>query len=235
MTTETDATVLRMQDLVGRWTVTGDSRATFLSCYLLMTRNMLAAIERDEFHDPRWVHAFVAHFAGYYFAALDGFEQGRSEAPAVWHVANAAAARPETFAIQNLLLGVNAHINYDLVLAVADVLEREWQGLPAPARAERHADYCQVNAVISRTVDAVQEQVLEPQSPLLALADRLCGGLDEWLISRLIADWRDEVWERAVRLLETTDDAERADLRHATEQAALARARAILLHSGQDA
>jgi len=46
----------------------------------------------------------------------------------------------EALTVQNLILGVNAHINYDLVLATADMLEPEWSQLDEERRQARHDD-----------------------------------------------------------------------------------------------
>jgi hypothetical protein len=37
------------------------------------------------------------------------------------------------------------------------------------------------------------------------ILDKLLGPMDEWLVSRLIADWREDVWERAVLFLDNQD------------------------------
>ena len=41
----------RMQTQVEQWQAAADRRAVFLNCYLLMTSNMLEAVEAGEFHD----------------------------------------------------------------------------------------------------------------------------------------------------------------------------------------
>jgi hypothetical protein len=218
-----------MQTQVARWEAQSDPRSIFLSCYQMMTRNMLAAIERCEFDDPAWVGRLLERFAGYYFIALETYDRDPASAPAVWQQAHASARDAKLLALQKLLLGVNAHINYDLVLTLAEVLEPEWAGLSAPRRGERYADHCRVNAVIARTIDAVQDQVLEPAMPGLALVDNLLGRLDEQAISGLIARWRDSVWRHATSLLETGAPDRRALLIQQVEDEALRRARAIAL------
>jgi hypothetical protein len=88
----------------------------------MMTGNMLSALEAGEFHDPAWVTRLLGSFSGLYFDALDKHEQSPLMTPHVWRVAFEVAANPEAFAVQHLLLGVNAHINYDLGAALVAVL-----------------------------------------------------------------------------------------------------------------
>lgn len=211
----------RMVALLAQWEGAGDRRAIFLGCYIMMTRNMLAALDAGRFHDARWVRALLEHFADYYFDALNACEAGDPAVPVVWRRTFAAASQPKTRALQNLLLGVNAHVNYDLTFAVADLLAGEWVGLSEPERTLRYQDFCQVNRVIAETVDQVQDEVLERYSPAMDLVDKLLGRLDEWIAARMIARWRDEVWRNAVRWLEMADKAERAALRQVVERLAL--------------
>lgn len=221
--------IARMRDQVARWETQADPRAVFLGCYQMMTGNMLAAIDRREFDDPGWVDQLLHRFAGYYFVALEAWDRDPASAPAVWQQAHTGAGNPRLNALQKLLLGVNAHINYDLVLTLEEVLQPEWAALAESRRQARYADHCRVNAIIARTVDAVQDHILEPAMPGLALVDDLLGRLDERAIARLIARWRDGVWQHATALLEAGDPARRARLIQRVEEEALRRALGITL------
>ena len=127
------------------------------------------------------------------------------------------------------MLGINAHINYDLVFALVDMLHQEWPHLSRQQREQRYADHCHVNHVIGESIDAVQANVIEPLDPELRVADEMLGPVDEWLTSHLIARWREEVWEQAVALLETPEQSARQQLRRQVETATLKRADVILL------
>ncbi len=228
MSTET-LVLDRMGTLIARWESAGDRRAIFLGCYRLMTANMLTALQAGEFHDARWVRALLERFADYYFDALAAYEHSRAAAPAIWRLTHDAARDPGTLTLQNLMLGVNAHICYDLVLTLVDLLEPEWAGRDGEWRDRRRADHRRVNHVIARTVDAVQDTVVERFSPRLDLLDQALGPVDEWVASQLIRRWREGVWRSAVQLLETPTPEARAALLADVEAAALGRADAILL------
>ena len=102
--------------------------------------------------------------------------------------------------------------------------------MPASQRVARYADHCHVNDIIGQTIDAVQDEVVEHYSPLLDVVDKMMGPLDEWLISRMLTDWREEVWNKAIQWVETTDPEERRRLRTQIEAATLRRAKVILLN-----
>jgi hypothetical protein len=202
----------RMQSFVAEWESQSDQRSIFLSCYMLMTGNMLTAVDQKEFSDPQWVDGLLHAFADYYFIALDTYNLHPTSAPPVWKLAHDACRDPSMSPLQKLLLGVNAHINYDLVLTLVDLLRPEWPNLQEERRKVRYQDHCLVNDIIGRTIDTVQDTILEPSMPIMDIIDNLLGPLDEYLISRLISGWRENVWKNATRLIEIQDLAEQHEL-----------------------
>lgn len=193
-----------MNELSSTWDRVGDRRAVFAAAYGRMTEAMLGAISRKEFQDPVWVDRLLDRFADYYFDAVDAWDRD-VDCPLVWCDAFAACDQEDLHTLQVLFLGINAHINHDLVFALTDVLD-DWDRLDATRRLEREVDHRNVNLVIARTVDVVQDEVIDPRSPALGFLDDMFVGLDEWVFSRLIADWRAEVWDQAQRLLVAPSD-----------------------------
>lgn len=225
------AALTRMDDLAAEWQVAEDGRATFLACYRLMTGSMVAAVGERGFADPEWVDRLLVSFAEYYFAALAAYDRDPAAAPAAWRLAH-DSCRERRWELQRLLLGINAHINVDLPLTVEELLAPEWEGLSAAQREARRRDYLAVNGIIAATVDAVQDTVLEPAVPILALADVLLGPAEEFLMSRMLEQWRESAWENAVALVEAPDAATRGAVVARMEADALAIARAILFTDG---
>lgn len=198
----------RMESLLAVWEAGNDGRAVFLDCYLHMTRAVHGRLGGDGFCDPAWVARLLDRFADYYFMSLDGGEENR-EIPAPWILAHAAAVGYDATGLQLLVAGVNAHINYDLVLALVDTLDHEWPALDAHGRELRQRDYDEINAVIADTVDLVQDRVVERRAPVLELFDRALGRWDERLAVRMLVRWRTRVWRRAVTVLEMNDPDDR--------------------------
>jgi hypothetical protein len=221
-----------MQTIIQQWVETGDRRSMFLRCYWMMTCNVATALEAGEFGDPAWVRALLCRFADYYFDALDAYEQHSPATPPVWQTVHDATRNPQTAPLQRLVLGVNAHINYDLVLTLVDLLQPEWAALTPEMRQQRHHDHRHVNDVIGATIDSVQDQILEPLEPGLDVVDKLLGRVDEWLISRLITHWREDVWENAQAMLAIENSREREVLRQEIEAATQRKSAAILLQGG---
>lgn len=192
----------RIRTMSAGWTASKDRRAIFADAYGRMTEAMVDATTTTQFVDPEWVTRLLDTFAGYYFVAVDAHEDGSDQCPTAWSRAFDACALDDQHPLQVLFLGINAHINYDLVFALADVME-DWTDLDVARRSIRRADHEAVNVVIARTIDVVQEEVVSLWSPGMARLDVIAGRVDEWLFSRLIADWRSTVWDDAIRLLES--------------------------------
>lgn len=222
----------RMQNLIHTWEATSDRRAIFLECYALMTRNMLSAISQGEFEDNAWVSKLLNHFADYYFNALQAYDSLPDKAPVVWRFAFDAAHLPKVHVLRNLVLGINAHINFDLVFALADMLQSEWPDLTPEQRQSRYRDFLLVNKVISETINSVQDQIVDRYDPMMEVVDKAMGPLDEWMTAWMIRDWREQVWSHTTQLLEAMDQEERQALAAAVEKHSLQRAYAILGEEG---
>jgi hypothetical protein len=217
----------QMQRRIDRWAECDDGKALFLRCYCLMTGNVIAAVQARDFHDPDWVDRLLHRFAEYYFVSLDAYEDNPAAAPAVWQLAHSAANNPDLSAVQKLLVGVNAHINYDLAFTLVDLLRPEWAGLNETKRTLRYEDHCRINAVIARTINDVQNDIIAPAMPVMRMVDELMGGADEMMISSLITRWRDTVWQHAMHMLATDDPQQLAALAKQVEADALETGRLI--------
>ncbi len=215
----------RLAAMVGEWETAGDRRAIFADAYGHMTTRMGQAVEANEFGDGDWVVRLLDGFAGYYFVACDGHRTGGA-CPDAWRNALDACDDDGTHPLQVLLLGINAHINHDLVFALADVLD-DWNDLTPTMRDLRLADHRRVNTVIAGTVDQVQDQVVARWSPAMGTLDRALGPMDEWVSSRLIGGWREDVWDSTQQLL-TAGEQDRPAVERAIHERSQRMARLIL-------
>jgi hypothetical protein len=221
------AAIERMDGLLARWEPAGDGRCAFLACYTVMTRSMGRELEADTFHDPVWVSDLLDRFADAYFDAVDAYDHDGTP-PVPWRMAFDAARGADLTVLQHLLLGINAHINFDLVVVLSELLRPTWAGLTEVDRDGRQRDYDEVNRVIARTVGAVQDDVVEEIAPSLRAVDAVLGPIDEWMATRVLRRWRDRVWSDAVTNA-ALDDASRPEHLCRVEARATERAERILL------
>jgi uncharacterized protein DUF5995 len=94
--------------------------AFFAALYRAVTMRVAAGIERGDFEDGERMDRFDTAFANRYFAAVDTLLAG-GRPPRSWRIAFGAEARPGTLILQHLVLGMNAHINFDLPIAAIEV------------------------------------------------------------------------------------------------------------------
>lgn len=221
----------RMRQHIEGWQTVQDRRAIFLECYSMMTGNMLEALDRGEFEDPVWVRDLLNHFADYYFNALTAYDAQAKDTPTIWRMTFDSRGRTGVHVLQHLILGVNAHINYDLVFVIYDILHADWSSIDPKTAESRYRDHCHVNQIIFDTIDCVQREVVARYSPQMDLIDRVLLRLDEWLLERLIWRWREQVWRDAVQLMACAEP-EAPQVRQQVEARAVRRGRAILFESG---
>ncbi len=171
-----------------------DRRAVFLSIYTRVTAAVGERIAAGGFEDPDWVSEYLVTFGNYYRRAFHAYECGDIESvPVPWQIAFRADEHGDCLFIQNALLGINAHINYDLAYALEEVSID-------PDRPRKYADHCAVMEVLQRLVDETQDTLAERYADGLHTIDRSLGRLDEWVWILTIDEARDEAWDRAVGL-----------------------------------
>jgi hypothetical protein len=143
-----DALVTRMEAGLARLEEQQDPRRFFHETYLRTTRAVGAELKRGGFLDPGWVERWDVAFARFYLDALEASMQG-GHVPGPWAAAFGADTVPP---LRHVLLGMNAHINYDLpqaLLAVISDAEFDDQAL----LTRREADHRHIDQVLAELVD----------------------------------------------------------------------------------
>jgi hypothetical protein len=206
-----DAVLSTMSARVDHLRRRGDDRRIFLSVYATMTGAIHAGVRTGRFMDPSWTEALTAHFARLYFDAESSWEQHDPTCPRAWQAAFAAAGGRRISAVEHALLGINAHIVYDLPFAVAATMRACGDVHDGQLRADvlvrRRHDYEVVNHILAETIDAAQA-VLAAESRASAWLDTLTLKLDEYAAELLLRASRTQGWHHALALAVARDDAE---------------------------
>jgi hypothetical protein len=98
-----------------------------------VTRTVRQRIGTGYFADDARMEVMDVTFAGRYLTAFQQWRVGDPAISACWKVAFDAVADPTLVILQNLLVGMNAHITYDLGIATAKDVARNIEVLAAPA------------------------------------------------------------------------------------------------------
>jgi Family of unknown function (DUF5995) len=191
-----------IEELIGRMAAmleplqaAGDQRRYFHATYQRTTVAVAAELERGGFIDPDWVERWDVVFAGLYLDALAEALAGRRP-PRPWDIAfSAPASLP---ALRHVLLGMNAHINYDLPQALVAVITDEEFDDPA-VMARREADHQAIDQVLAARVAAEDDQLTSISGPG-SLLDRLLRPFNRLGTQRFLREAREKVWANAIAL-----------------------------------
>lgn len=201
------------------WDAARDNRAAFLRVYSAMSAGVLERLHQNFFLDPAWIERVAVRFGWYYFHALGEWEQGR-RAPPAWAYAFEQARRRRTFVLQDILLGMNAHINNDLPQVVWELLVGEGDAGDRERSLRRRFDHNQINRVLELVIPGVGREVSRHYGRGIRPLSWVLGDLDEALTLFGLITYRDKVWRNAQFLL-GAKEAERPIVTHWIELDAL--------------
>lgn len=180
-----------------------DRRAIFLTLYGVVSDEMRTRAAAGVFQDHAWVHRYAVAFANLYRRALDDYDAGRvSDVPKAWRLCFDAAAAGTGLVLQDMFLGVNAHVNNDLPLALCAV------GI-GPDREARYRDHSAVNAVLAGVTERATERIAALYAPGVTSMDACAGQLDEIVSVFSLDVARESAWDAAVSLTNATNGFER--------------------------
>ena len=192
-----EALLGRMERLLAPLRARSDPGRYFLATYLRTTRAVAEELRQDGFHDPEWVERWDVAFADLYLDALEAAEAGRRP-PEPWAVAF-AAGEDGLPPLRHVLLGMNAHINFDLAQSLLAVIsEREFDD--PELLASRRADHEHIDQVLVARVGA-EDTELEALSSPRSRTDRLLQPLNRLATKRFLKESRAKVWANT-RLLD---------------------------------
>jgi hypothetical protein len=218
-----DAVISQMQALAGELKQARDARLAFHATYLRTTQAVARALADGAFLDAGWVERWDVVFARLYLDALAASQRGE-QVPGPWAVAFATAAdQPGSPPLRLVLLGMNAHINYDLPQALLAVISDEEFGDPE-VLARREADHRRIDDVLSARVRAEDEELKRAQTAR-SLQDRAMQPLNRMGTRRFLAESRAKVWANAVILSQARQQGPAEYTRRLAELELLSRAR----------
>ncbi|MGA8047836.1 MAG: DUF5995 family protein [Dermatophilaceae bacterium] len=131
-----------------------DGVADFHRMYLHVTERVGAAVTARSFTDAAFMERLDCVFAGLYLDACRASDDTRSSA---WQPLFELRAQPDTASLQYALAGMNAHINFDLGLALVRTCRQLGRTLDSPGV---RADFLAINALLAAEVQQVRESYL---------------------------------------------------------------------------
>jgi len=189
-----DQVIAGLDEIIG-WAWTAKSRlGYFAALYRRVTRSVKEGITNGQFQNGPRMESLDVVFANRYLAA---FEQFRSGQPSTlsWQLAFKSASAWYPLVVQQLLIGMNAHINLDLGIAAATIA-------PGDQLPGLKADFDQINVVLAGEVGTVEKEIGEI-SPWIAWLQKFGLRTETAIINFSLEKARDHAWSAATGLAVT--------------------------------
>jgi hypothetical protein len=157
----------------------------FATLYRNVTIKVKEGIAAGLFEDGARMERFDVAFANRYLSAFDSFRAGQPTSTC-WIVAFESAAKWRPIILQQLLVGMNAHINFDLGIAAQAVA-------PGPDLPSLEHDFNVINGILSGMVAKVRADVAEV-SPWISFLGQIDSSGQATLIRFSLDKARASAW-----------------------------------------
>jgi hypothetical protein len=188
-----DALVREMERRYEPLRDTCSDQALFALTYLRVTETYAwSARQPGYYQDPAWTNHAVAVFAKYYLRAFDTWmaDNNSPNVPQAWKIAFDGARDGTLMGSGNFLLGLNAHINHDLALAMAAA------GLAQADGQSAKPNYDKIDALLNSVTNPLVAELSARFDPSMD-DTTLPLNLDAVAVGNLMFLWREQAWRNA--------------------------------------
>jgi hypothetical protein len=191
----------------------GDQRAAFPDIYAIITRRVAESVALGRgafFLEPQWISRLAGRFCERYLETLRWSLRSEPQDTGAWSVAYACCEIGDMLPVNHVMLGLSAHINYDLALGLAANIAELGGGDDATMLARYKHDHDAVNHLLRASVpEAFDHLVTKHRCPASRMLYRRAYAAAEWLAMMMLTTWRERVWGDAMDLLQAQTPVER--------------------------
>lgn len=188
--TTIDQVLHRLDQIIDETIQANNYLGIFAYVYRRTTAQIKQAISENRFEDNERMEKFDVIFANRYLDAYDKFKL-QQDIPKSWATAFLAKDQQLTI-IQHLVMGMNAHISFDLGLAAAAIA-------PNNQIDDLKNDFMIVNQILQEIINEMQERISKV-SRLMFLLDWVGATTDEKIINFGMVNARQFAWQFALGL-----------------------------------
>ncbi len=188
-----DAAVREMERRYQPLAASCSHQALFALTYLRVTQTYAWSARQPGYYaDPGWTTHAVAVFAKYYLQAFDAWTADNSSTavPRAWRTAFDAARDGAVSGAGNFFLGLNAHINRDLALAMAGA------GLTTPDGRSAKPNFDRIDKLLNSVTEPLVAELSARLDPSMDDTE-LPFGVDAVATGNLMFAWREQAWRNA--------------------------------------
>ena len=186
-----DEVIAQLDDIIASSIQEQSRLGYFAALYRKVTAKVKEGIAQGRFEDGPRMERLDVTFANRYLEAMDQFRRGQ-RTTRCWLVSFKAAAAWRPIILQDLLLGMNAHINFDLGIAAAEIA-------PGDELPSLQHDFDEINNILAALVEQVESEINEV-SPWINLLDHIDPKADRAIVNFSMDKARSCAWALATKL-----------------------------------
>lgn len=191
MTNTIDEVITRLTEIIAETRQLPSRLGYFAALYRKVTIQVKEGIANNRFQDGMRMERLDVNFANRYLEAYELHRQGK-QPTAAWQVSFEAAEQWRPLILQQLLLGINAHINLDLGIAAMETS-------PGEELHSLQSDFQEINSILFNLVQPVQDEIGQV-SPWIGFLEKIDPSADDAIINFSMRVARDSAWRFALRL-----------------------------------
>jgi len=174
-----------------------DEKIYFNSIYFIVTRELQKERNKSQYSYPHCLERMIVEFANMYLDALS--ENSHHQSPLPWQDLFNFEGKPTT----HLLLGMNAHISYDLPISLYRISKR----MKGCSSDRIKNDYFELNHFFTNLIPHLNRELKETHY-FMNQTKSLDFGFEEAIMIKLIKIMRNEAWKSYLKLLSTKNSSE---------------------------
>lgn len=182
----------------------GDARAAFPDIYAIITRRVAEEIARPDgiFLEPAWISRLSGRFCEAYLETLRHSLRGEAQPCEAWELAYWPGREGASLPVEDAVLGLSAHINYDLALGIYENIMDFGHAEDARMLARYKHDHDRVNDLLRESVFEALERLIERhRCELSEVVYRQAPVTARWLAMVVLRRWRAQVWDTVLAML----------------------------------
>jgi len=192
-----------------------DARAVFPDVYAIITRRVADEVNKGAnsmFLEPAWIGRLAGLFAERYFESLTASIEDAAQPSTAWRLAYEYAANGLTLPVHDALLGINAHINFDLAQGIYDNIVEAGAQNDEQLLARYHHDHDAVNRILEAAIPECLELLKSrygcPVTRIILRSEHVQAACCHLTLAMLKL-WRDRVWSDVMALLAAKKESDR--------------------------
>ena len=189
--TTIDEVITHLEAIIQQTIIAENPMGYFAALYHQVTVTVKTGITNGYYADGKRMEMLDVKFANRYLEAYTQFQQ-KQTCTQSWQYAFDTTKKIWPTVLQNLLLGINAHINLDLGIAAV-------QTSPGAGMDALKEDFYKINTVLAGLVSDV-EKSMAAIWPTLTLILKRVGKMESFLIDFSMQQARDGAWKFATEL-----------------------------------